>query len=373
MNPKDTLRPEVLAFSPYTPGLSIDEIKVRYGLQSVIKLASNENPLGASPLVTRVLTRRADSVFRYPQSGNPRLVEAIARVHGLDPAQVAPGNGSDEIIDLLLRVKARPGQDNVVAFDPCFSIYKLQARLCGVEMRQVKLGPDFGFPFEKLLALCDDHTALVFVTNPDNPSGHAVKAAELAFLAKALPKRAMLVVDEAYVDFCDDEQEYSVMSRLGSLENVVVLRTFSKLYGLAGLRLGFGAMPPWLADLVMRVRLPFSVNLLAEAAGLAALEDLHFVQATKETVRLGRAWLTERLTALGCKVAPSQANFLLFTPPAKAQHVFERLLERGIIIRPLASYGLPDSLRVSMGSQPENEAFIAALADILAATETAHG
>ena len=366
MHPRDTLRPEVLEFTPYSPGLSIDEIRERFKLPGVIKLASNENPLGASPLVQRVLSRRSEVVFRYPQSGNPRLVRAIANFHGVDPACVVPGNGSDEVIDLLLRVKARPGKDNVAAFDPCFSIYRLQTRLCGVELRQAKLKADFSFAFEDLLARCDDNTALVFVTNPDNPSGHAVKAAELAYLAKALPPRALLVVDEAYVEFAEPEEDYSLMGRLHGLPNVAVLRTFSKLYGLAGLRLGFGVMPDWLADLVMRVRLPFSVNLLAEAAGIAALEDRHFRQATLETVRKGRSWLAGELAGLGCAVIASQANFLLFTPPVGAREVFEALLAKGIIIRPLASYELPDSLRVSIGSEPKNTAFLAALRGVLA-------
>ncbi|GFK95248.1 Histidinol-phosphate aminotransferase [Fundidesulfovibrio magnetotacticus] len=365
MDPRDTLRPEVLEFTPYSPGLSIDEIRERHGLANVIKLASNENPLGASPLVRRVLARRSESVFRYPQSGNPRLVRAIADFHGVDPARIVPGNGSDEIIDLMLRVKARPGVDNVVAFQPCFSIYRLQAKLCGVEMRQAPLRQDFSFPFEELLALCDENTALVFVTNPDNPSGHAVKAAELAYLAKALPPRALLVVDEAYVEFAEPEEEHSVLGRLDSLPNVAVLRTFSKLHGLAGLRLGFGAMPVWLADYLLRVRLPFSVNLLAEAAGMAALEDNHFRLASLEAVRKGRAYLHAELERLGCRPSPSMANFILFTPPTDAQGVFQALLARGIIIRPLASYGMPACLRVSIGSDPENRAFVQALEEVL--------
>jgi histidinol-phosphate aminotransferase len=365
MDVKDTLRPEVFSFAPYTAGLSIDEIKERYGLSTVIKLASNENPLGASPLVRRVLARRGEAVFRYPQSGNPKLVRAIADFHGVSPARVAPGNGSDEIIDLIMRVKARPGADNVVAFDPCFSIYKLQAKLCGLELRQARLAPDFSFPFEELLGLCDENTALVFVTNPDNPSGHAVRAAGLAALARSLPGRALLVVDEAYVEFAEPEAEYTMIPLLKDLPNVCVLRTFSKLYGLAGLRLGYGIMPQWLADAVMRVRLPFSVNLLAEAAGMAALEDEHFRQATLETTRKGRAWLTAELSRLGCQVKPSQANFILFTPPMDASALFEALLAKGVIIRPLKSYGLPASLRVSVGSEPENRAFIEAFETIL--------
>jgi len=366
MDVKDTVRPEVLGYAPYVPGLAIDEVRERYGLARVMKLASNENPLGASPLVVRALSNLAPSVFRYPQSGNPKLVEAIARFHGVPPECVVAGNGSDEIIDLLLRVKARPGIDNVVAFDPSFSIYRLQSKLCGLTMRTARLPSDFSFPFEALLKLCDDDTALVFVTNPDNPSGHAVKADEIIALAGRLPKRAMLVVDEAYVEFAEPEKEYSVLGRLAELPNVVVLRTFSKLYGLAGIRLGFGVMPAWLQDILMRVRLPFSVNLMAEAAGLAALEDTAFRQASLDAVQEGRAFLFQELTRLSCRPRPSQANFLLFTPPAPARKVFEELLAKGVIIRPLSSYGLPDALRASIGNGQENRVFIEALEEVLA-------
>jgi len=343
----------------------MEEIKERYGLGRVIKLASNENPLGASPLVRRVLTRKADMVFRYPRSGNPALVAALAAAHGVSPARVVAGNGSDEIIDLLVRVLARPGRENVVAFKPCFSIYVQQTRLCGVELRQVPLGEDFAFDLPALAAAVDEHTSLVFVTNPDNPSGHAVPAEEFVKLSKALPPRALLVVDEAYVDFAEPEADYTMMSRLGACDNVVVLRTFSKLYGLAGLRLGFGVMPEWLADYLLRVRLPFSVNLLAEAAGMAALEDKAFLEASRETVLRGRKILTEALTGLGCRVYPSQANFLMLTPPKPAKAVFESLLAKGIIVRALSSYGLPDKLRVSVGNDEENTLFLSALAEVL--------
>ena len=371
MDLKDTLRPEVLSYTPYSPGLSIDEIRERHGLATVIKLASNENPLGASPLVARAVERKADAVFRYPQSGNPKLVEAIARFHNVAPECVVPGNGSDEIIDLIIRVKARPGLDNVVAFEPSFSIYRLQSKLCGVTMRCAPLRDDFSLPFEELLKLCDEHTALVFVTNPDNPSGYAAPAEQIVALAKALPPRALLVVDEAYVEFARPEREYSVLDRLSGLPNVAVLRTFSKLYGLAGVRLGFGVMPAWLSDILMRVRLPFSVNLLAEAAGLAALSDTAFRQASLDAVREGRDFLFRELLRLSCRPRPSQANFLLFTPPVAAAKVFEDLLAKGIIIRPLTSYGLPGDLRVSIGSGRENRAFIQALEAVLAANARA--
>jgi histidinol-phosphate aminotransferase len=360
------VRDEVRGFTPYSPGLSIDEIREKYGLARVIKLASNENPLGVSPLVEKALTRTAPLAFRYPRAGNPALTSGIAGHFGLDPAGVVAGNGSDEIIDLLIRVLARPGVDNVVAFSPCFSIYVHQSRLCGVDMRRVPLSAAFTFDFEALLSVVDENTALVFVTNPDNPSGHAVPADELARLASRLPARTILVVDEAYADFAEPVPEHTLLPRLGELPNVAVLRTFSKMYGLAGLRLGFGAMRPELADYLRRVRLPFSVNLMAEAAGLAAMQDGHFLARTLETVRRGRKRVGEALSAMGCRVTPSFANFLMFAPPVDAARVFEDLLGRGIIVRPLTSYGLPDRLRVSLGSDEENEAFVTAMGEILA-------
>ncbi len=365
MQPSDRIREDVRDFTPYAPGLSMEEIKERYGLTRVVKLASNENPLGASPLVKRILARKADMVFRYPRAGNPALVAALAAAHAVPQACVVAGNGSDEIIDLLVRVTAQPGRDNVVAFDPCFSIYVQQTRLCGVSLRQARLGPDFRFDLPALAKAADDNTALVFVTNPDNPSGHAVPADELLRLAGDLPPRALLVVDEAYVDFAEPESAYSILPRFAETRNVVVLRTFSKLYGLAGLRLGFGVMPDWLASYLLRVRLPFSVNLLAEAAGLAALEDEAFRRASLDTVLRGRERLARELAALGCRVFPSHANFLMFRPPLPAADVFEALLARGIIARALKSYGLPDLLRVSIGNDEENGLFLAAFKEIV--------
>jgi histidinol-phosphate aminotransferase len=359
-----TVREEVLEFSPYVPGLSIDEIRQKYGLARVIKLASNENPLGAPPLAQKAIKAKADLAFRYPQAGNPRLIAALSRAHGVPEDRLVAGNGSDEIIDLILRVKARPGVDNIVTFRPCFSIYALQAKLCGLSLRQVPLSPDFSFDLDALVAACDENTAVVFLTNPDNPSGYAVRAEAVLNLARRLPPRALLVVDEAYVEFADPYEEYAVLPRLAEADNLAVLRTFSKLYGLAGLRLGFSAMPAWLADYLARVKLPFSVNLLAEEAGIAALEDRHFKEKTLETVRRGRALLAGELTALGFAVFPSLANFLLFKPNVDAGELFTRLLARGIIIRPLKSYGLPEYLRVSVGNAEENQAFLVAAREI---------
>jgi len=369
MDPKQRLLPQVEEFTPYTPGLSIDEIRDRFGLANIIKMASNENPLGASPLVQKAIQRAAAQAFRYPQSGNPRLAQALGEHLGVDPARIVTGNGSDELIDLLVRVAARPGRDNVLAFSPCFSIYTLQTRLCGVELRQAPLNPDFSFPWDRLLDLADENSALCFVTTPDNPSGFTPPAEELAALARRLPANCLLVVDEAYMDFAEPQAAFSLLPRLAEFENLCILRTFSKMYGLAGLRLGYAVLPEWLADAVLRVKLPFSVNLLAEEAGLAALDDAVFLGHTRDTVLRGRRDLTAGLAALGCTVRPSQANFLLFDlppgSPLDAAGFFDALLRQGIIIRPLQSYNLPNSLRVSIGDPKENARFLAAAQAIL--------
>jgi len=359
------VRPEAQGFKPYSPGLSIDEIQERYGLAKVIKLASNENPLGVSPVVRKVLEAKAGLAFRYPQWGYPRLRQAMADSLGVDVSRMVAGNGSDEIIDLLVRVLCRPGQDHVLAARPCFSVYASQALICGVEFRQVDLNPDFSLPLDRLARAANEHTALVFVTSPDNPSGLAATADELEALARALPSRTLLAVDEAYIHFVDDQERRSLLSRLDELPNVALLRTFSKAYGLAGLRLGLGVLPPHLAEIMLRVQMPFSVNLLAEEAGVAALSDEVFYRETLRVTGQGRDFLMAGLEALGCAPLSSQANFIMFRPPMDAAAVFEGLLTCGIIVRPLASYGLADRLRVSVGRMDENQAFIAALRHVL--------
>ncbi|WP_028573911.1 histidinol-phosphate transaminase [Desulfonatronovibrio hydrogenovorans] len=359
------VQPQILEFKPYSPGLGIDEIKEKFELDNVVKMASNENPLGVSPIVQDVITANAALAFRYPAAGNPALTRAISSYLGIDPELVVCGNGSDEIIDLLIRMTAVPGRDNIAAFRPCFSIYELQSRLCNVEFRQADLNPDFSFNWEGLLSMVDSNTRLVFLTNPDNPSGFAVSGSEIQAFARCLPDDALLVVDEAYIDFADPVEKFSILRQALGSHRIVLLRTFSKMFGLAGLRLGYAVMPAFLADYYRRVRLPFSVNILAEKAGQAALEDTHFRDATRDLVIKARQSLSEGLSSLGCQVYPSQANFIMFKPPVSATEVFEKLLQKGVIIRPLKSYGLPDLLRVSIGTEKENALFLELLKAIV--------
>lgn len=368
LSPTD-VRPEIYDFTPYSPGLSIDEIRERYGLPQVVKLASNENPLGASPMAIKAIQKAAGLAFRYPQSGEPRLTAAIARHHKVSVDQVVPSNGSDETIDLLIRIKAVPGKHNVVTCEPCFSIYPLQTRLAGVELRQVPLKEDFSFDFAGLLSVVDENTAIVFLTTPDNPSGYCPpRQAVLDFAAK-LPPYTLLVVDEAYMDFVEDEPSTSILFMESLPANVAIVRTFSKSFGLAGIRVGYGILPAEIAGYMRRVRMPFSVNILAEEAAIAAIDDTAFRAEVLKVVREGRTWLRNELEKLGCRVHPSQSNFLMFSlPPNRgysARNVFEALLTRGVIIRPLKSYNLPEYLRVNVGNPGENKLFITALAGLL--------
>jgi histidinol-phosphate aminotransferase len=361
---RSLIRRQILDFEPYCPGFSIEEIKERHGLSSVIKLASNENPLGVSPKVLQALEKQLAEVYRYPRAGSPRLRQALGVYHGIPEDWIVAGNGSDEIIELLIRVAVEPGRDHVLAFQPCFGIYGLQSRLCGVEFRQIALRSDFTFPMQELLEAVNEATAIVFLTTPDNPSGYAPLVEEVFDLHRRLPEDCLLVVDEAYMDFAMPQERYSIMSLAGRTPNLVILRTFSKLYGLAGLRLGYGVMPARLADYLLRVKLPFSVNVLAEAAGIAALDDDVFRRETIRTVVRGREMLTHALSEMGFLVYRSQANFLLVKPPMAASELFEKLLRRGIIIRPLHSYDLPDHLRISIGNAEENQTLLRAIQDI---------
>ncbi len=369
------VRPEIAALSPYVPGMSIEEIRERYQLENVVKLASNENPLGTPPLAVEAVRRCAEGAFRYPQSGNPRLTAALARLYNVDAGRIAVGNGSDEILDMLIRMLAVPGRDNIVCFRPCFSIYPIQSRICGVEVRFQPLGGDFSFDFDALLQHVTDRTRLVFVTTPDNPSGYCPPRDEVLDLAAKLARQApqaLLIVDEAYMDFAGDdadgERRFSLLASGNLPANVAVCRTFSKSYGLAGLRVGYAVLPEETAQYYWRARLPFSVNVLAEEAALAALRDTAFREATLRLVRTERRRMTERLREIGFSVWPSHANFLLCRPDdggPDARSCFEALLRRGFIIRPLGSYELPDHLRVSIGTEQENDAFLEALKDAL--------
>lgn len=361
----------IKSFEPYVAGLSIDEIKEKYQLAHVIKMASNENPFGSSKLAKESMVQNVGNAFRYPQAGNPRLVKAIANYYQkkypfISEKQIFAGNGSDEIIDLLFRTLTVPGKHNAVMFKPCFGLYSTQAKVQNCEIRTAPLKEDFSFDFEGLRALIDENTALCFVTSPDNPSGRLADRKELLAFAKSLPETCLLVVDEAYIEFAGKEEDCSIIGELASFENVAIMRTFSKVYGLAGMRIGYIFVPEAVADYLWRIRLPFSINILAQEAAVCALQDEEFKQKTITHTMAERANMAKALQELGCKVYPSHSNFIMFEPAVlSAKEVCQKLLERGIIVRALASYGLSHLVRVSIGTAEENTMFLSAMRELL--------
>lgn len=361
----------IKSFEPYVAGLSIDEIKEKYQLDHVIKMASNENPFGSSKLAKESMVLNVGNAFRYPQAGNPKLVKALANYYQkkypfISEKQIFVGNGSDEIIDLLFRTLTVPGKHNAVMFKPCFGLYSTQAKVQNCEIRTCPLRDDFSFDFQGLRALVDENTALCFVTSPDNPSGRLADRNELLAFARSLPKTCLLVVDEAYIEFAGCEEDCSIIGEWASFENVAIMRTFSKVYGLAGMRIGYIFVPEIVADYLWRIRLPFSINILAQDAAVSALDDEEFKQKTIAHTMTERANMAKALQELGCKVYPSHSNFIMFKPAVlSAKEVCQKLLERGIIVRALASYSLPHLVRVSIGTVEENMQFLTAMRELM--------
>lgn len=349
----------------YAAGLGEEDIAVRCGSARVVKLDSNENPLGCSPAAREAMAAALGRAHRYPPALAGELHAALARRMGVDEARVVTAAGSVRLLEALLRLSCRPGRDTALAFAPCFPGFAHRASACGVVLRQAPLEPGFDQDLEALAAAADRDTALVYVANPDNPTGRAVDAEALAGLARALPERALLVVDEAYADFADDPEGLSLLPLLDELPRVAVVRTFSKAYGLAGARVGYGVLPAPLAEALRAMEAPFAVGLAALAGALAALEDEAFRVRSVEAVREGRAWLEAELARLGCAPVPSQGNFVTFRPRLDAGRVFAGLLERGVAVRPLDFAGLPRRLRVSVGTMDENRIFVRALEEVL--------
>ncbi len=347
----------------YVPGKPIEELERERGIRNSVKLASNENPLGPSPKALRALQRTLAGVHRYPDSGGYELVRKLAERHRLDTRQVVLGNGSDEIIGMLARAFLQPG-DEVIMPRPAFQMYEIETRAAAavpVEVPLDRLRTDL----EAMAARITDRTRLVFVNTPHNPTGSLVARAELEAFMRRLPEGVVLALDEAYTEFVRDPGGPDSLDYVRAGRPVVGLRTFSKAYGLAGLRIGYGVMPVDVAEVLNRVRPPFNVNLPAQAAAAAALDDDAFLQETLRVVHAGVDYLQEALAALGLECQPTQANFLMVRVPGEGRRFFEALLERGVIVRPLASYGFPDRLRVSVGRAEENQRFVEALRQVL--------
>jgi histidinol-phosphate aminotransferase len=354
----------VRGLAPYVPGKPIEELAREYGLSpaAIIKLASNENPRGPSPRVRAAIAAAAAEVTRYPDGNGFELKSALAARYGIEREQVVLGNGSNDVLELAAQAFLRPGDEAVYA-QHAFAVYPLaiQARgALGIEVAARAYGHDL----EAMRAALSARTRVAFVANPNNPTGTwLAPAAVKAFLA-AVPREVVVVLDEAYDEYLDPAQRSASASWLPEHPNLIVSRTFSKAYGLAGLRVGYGLMDAAVAGLLNRVRQPFNVNSLAQAAALAALADTEYVAQSAALNRAGLQELGAGLDAMGVGYVPSHGNFLLVHVGDGAQ-VYARLLRQGVIVRPVANYGLPQHLRVTVGLPAENQRFLGALAAAL--------
>lgn len=346
---------------PYRPGKPVGEVQRELGLEKVVKLASNENPLGASPRAVAAMREALEEVFRYPEGSGYYLVAALAAKFQLGFDQLILGNGANDLCELAVKTFAGPG-DNVVSGHPSFIMYKIAAMIMEAEFRAVPLR-DYRFDLEAMAAAADERTKVVFIANPNNPTGTIVTRAEVEAFLEAVPETTLVVLDEAYFDFVTDEAYPDALEYVrAGRPHVMAMRSFSKNYGLAGLRLGWAAAPVDVVAAMHRIRQPFNANRLAQVAGVAALEDDEFLARSRETVAAGREQLYQGLGRLGVKFVPSEANFVLVDLEREAGPLYERLLQEGVVVRPMAGWGLPDAVRVSVGTAEENEVFLRALA-----------
>ena len=347
------VRPEILKIEPYKPGTS----KLA-GKTEVIKLSSNENALGTSPKVLAALREWESRLFRYPDGGCKALREKLGAVYSLNPEQLVCGVGSDELIGLLCHAYAGVGDEVLYSQHGflMYPIYTLRMGAVPIKAPEKNLTADV----DALLAAVTPRTRIVFLANPNNPTGSYLSAEKVSYLRKKLPQDILLVLDAAYCELVDAPDFSEGNELVQQYSNVVVLRTFSKIYGLAGLRLGWGYFSPEVADVMNRARGPFNVSMPAQVAGIAALDDQDFIAKSKAHNTKWRAWLAAELQKIGYTVYPSQGNFLL-VECGDAAAADEHLKNNGIIVRRMEAYALPTTLRITIGKENENKAVVAAL------------
>ena len=359
----------VQGLRPYEPGKPLSELEREYGIRDAVKLASNENPLGPSPLALAAALEAVPQMARYPDGAGFELRQALANHHGLDPASVTLGNGSNDVLDMVARVFLGPGR-NAVFSRHAFAVYPIATQAVGAEARIAPaLPPDhamaYGHDLEALAGMVNDQTRVVFVANPNNPTGTWIGAVDLEGFIRALPRHTVVVVDEAYFEYVQEPDFPDASRWLERYPQLIVTRTFSKVHGLAGLRVGYGLSHPEVADLLNRVRSPFNVNGPAQAAALAALQDSEHLRRSVRMNAQGMQQLRGALAEMGLSVLPSVGNFLCVDVQRPGAEVYERLLRRGVIVRPVGGYELPNFLRVTVGTEKENQRFLTALEQAL--------
>jgi histidinol-phosphate aminotransferase len=348
---------------PYVPGKPIEELQRELGLTEVIKLASNENPLGVSPKALAAIHKALPELTLYPDGSGFKLKTALAAKYNVDTNQITLGNGSNEILELVARTFVNPDL-NVVFSQHAFAVYPIVTQAVGATANVVP-AINYGHDLNGMLNAVNEKTRVVFIANPNNPTGTLLESTELKAFIAALPETVICVLDEAYFEYMADDKKSDSISWIKEYPNLIVSRTFSKAYGLAGLRVGYSISHPIIADLLNRVRQPFNNNSLALAAAEAALEDSDYLQKTIETNNSGMLQLTNAFAKLGLQWIPSSANFVSVDLNRVAMPIYQALLQKGVIVRPVANYEMPNHLRISIGTEYENQKFIDALAQVL--------
>lgn len=352
-NPLDLAVPGIASLSPYQPGMSNEELERKYGLSHSIKLASNENPLGPSETVTEFLRKGNLNLELYPDGNGTVLKDAIAELHNVNPEQITLGNGSNDVLDLVVRAFVRSGDSGVIS-KYAFIVYYLSLVYAQAEIRVVN-DDNFGHDLTAMQQAVDETTKIILIANPNNPTGTWSNFKGILNLLNSVPKNVIVVIDEAYAEYIDTAGYESCIPYLNDYPNLVVTRTFSKIYGLAGLRVGYSLSSPEIADLMNRVRHPFNVNNLAIQAAVIAIKDTEHVERSRQMNNEQMLFLKREYQNLGLNVIDSIGNFITVEFPGVAGDLFEYLLRRGIILRPLGPYQMPEFLRISVGTPEQNE------------------
>lgn len=360
--------PGIQALQPYLPGKPVAELEREYGITDAVKLASNENPFGPSPLALAAAREVLEDLSRYPEGSGWLLAGRLAGLHALERDRVTLGNGSNDVLDIIARVFLTPAHEAVFS-QYAFAVYPIAVQAAGAKARIAPAhdgskGPAYGHDLDAMYALVGPDTRLVFIANPNNPTGTWLEGNALEAFISSLPAHVMVVVDEAYFEYVDKPGYPDTSAWLQRFPNLIVTRTFSKAYGLAGLRVGYALSHPDVADLLNRVRQPFNVNMVAQAAALAALDDSEYLQHVVQRNREGMQQLLAGFGGLGLPYIESAGNFVAVETGRGLQR-YEALLQRGVIVRPIANYGMPDHLRVTVGRADENARLLAALEQVL--------
>ncbi|MBK5937802.1 histidinol-phosphate transaminase [Halochromatium roseum] len=358
--------PQIAGLTPYVPGKPITELERELGITGSVKLASNENPLGCGEAARAAYAAAAAELGRYPDGGGFALRRAIAAHHGVEPEQVTIGNGSNDVLDLVARVFLHPGLESVFS-EHAFAVYPIATMAAGA-LARVAPARDFGHDLEAMAALVNERTGVVWIANPNNPTGTWIAAEPLRAFLSGLPEHCMVVVDEAYFEYVDEADYPDTSAWLDDYPNLIVTRTFAKIHGLASLRVGYGLSHAHAAELMNRVRHPFNVNAPAQAAAVAALADREHVERSVAHNQQERARVMAGLDALGLDAIPSVGNFVTVDLGQPVGPIDQALLREGVICRPVANYGLPTHLRISIGLAEENDRMLAALARVLGKT-----